>query len=108
MSTKLAKSWKSKKPCMGTYNCFSGGIIHTLLAAGMEDFEGFHSIDILEFLPIDFTGFGIIVLIMVLMDVPKWWSHKQRNHDDQAGITDNGTCYITQPKCTIPQPRYTN
>ena len=44
MSTKLAESWKSKVPCKGTYNCFSSGITHTILAVGMADFECFHSI----------------------------------------------------------------
>ena len=44
MSTKLAESWKSKVPCKGTYNCFSSGITHTILAIGMTDLENFHSI----------------------------------------------------------------
>ena len=35
MSTKLAESWKSKEPCKETYNCFSSGITHTILAVGM-------------------------------------------------------------------------
>jgi len=56
----------------------------------MADFEGFHNIDffikfpnwLLGFLPVDFTAFGIIVLVIVLMGIPKWRSYKQRNHDD--------------------------
>jgi len=63
----------------------------------MTDFECFHSIEffirfpnwLMGFLPVDFTAFGIILLVIVLMAIPKWWSNKQRNHDDQAGITDN-------------------
>ena len=97
MSTKLAESWKSKEPCKGIYNCFSSGITHTILAVGMTDFECFHSIEffirfpnwLLGFFPIVFTAFGIILLVIVLMDIPKWCSNKQQNHDDQAGITDN-------------------
>jgi len=96
MSTKLAESWKSKVPCKGTYNCFSSGITHTILAVGMADFECFHSIEffirfpnwLLGFLPVDFTAFDIILLpvdftafdiillVIVLMDIPKWWSNK--------------------------------
>ena len=84
MSTKLAESCKSKGPCKGTYNYFSSGITHTILAVGMANFECFHSIDFfirfpnwfLGFLPVDFTAFSIILLVIVLMDIPKWWSHK--------------------------------
>ena len=101
MSTKLAESQKSKEPCKGTYNCFSSSITHTILAVGMVDFKCFHNTKffirfpswLLGLLPIDFIAFGIILLI-VLMDIPKWWSDKQRNHDDQVGITDNRTCYM--------------
>ena len=88
--------------CIGTYNCFSSGITHTILAVGMVDFKCFHNMKffirfpnwLLGFLPVDFTAFGIILLVIVLMDIPKWWSNKQRNDEDQAGITDNRTCYM--------------
>ena len=80
MSTKLAEAWKSKEPCKGNYNCFSSGITHSILAVGMTDFECFHNIEffirfsncLLGFLPIDFTSFGIILLVIVLMDILKW------------------------------------
>jgi len=85
MSTKLAESWKSKEPCKGNYNYFSSGITHSILAVGMTDFECLHNIEfiirfpnwLLGFLPIDFTAFSIIFLVIVLMDIPKWWSNKQ-------------------------------
>jgi len=51
----------------------------------MADFECFHNIEffirfsncLLGFLPIDFTSFGIILLVIVLMDIPKWWSNSE-------------------------------
>ena len=107
MSTKLAESCKSKEPCKGTYNYFSSGITHTILAVGMADFECFHSIEFFirfpnwlpGFLSVDFTAFDIILFVIVLMDIPKWWSDRQRNHDDQARITDNRTCYMCVCAC---------
>jgi len=67
----------------------------------MADLERFHNINFfisctnlrLGFLLVDFSGFRISVLVLVLIDVPKWWLENQQNHEKQAGATDNGTCY---------------
>jgi hypothetical protein len=64
-----------KKECTGTYNCVSSCGTHTLLAVGMADLEGFHGIHffisfinlVLGFILVDFSGFGIVVIVRVLM-----------------------------------------
>ena len=68
---------------------FSSRVAHTLLAAGMADLEGFHGIDflvnftnlLLEFHLIEFSGTYRVLLVLVLMDAPKWWLDKQQNQE---------------------------
>ena len=59
------------------------------LAAGMADLEGFHDIDffvsftnlLMRFLLVEFSGIYRVLLVLVLMDAPKWWSDKQQNQE---------------------------
>ena len=56
---------------------------------GMADLEGFHDIDffvsfpnlLLGFLLVEFSGIYRVLLVLVLMDAPKWWSDKQQNQE---------------------------
>jgi hypothetical protein len=53
----------------------------------MANFEGFHGINLfisftnmlLGFLLVEFSGIYRVLLVLVLMDAPKWWSDKQQN-----------------------------
>jgi len=55
----------------------------------MADLEGFHNIDffvsfpnlLLGFLLVEFSGIYRVLLVLVLMDAPKWWSDKQQNQE---------------------------
>ena len=72
-----------------TYSCFPSHVAHTLLAAGVADVEGFHGIDffvsftnlLLGFHLVEFSGISRVLLVLVLMDAPKWWSDKQQNQE---------------------------
>jgi hypothetical protein len=64
-----------QKECTWTYNCVSSRVTHTLLAAGMVYLEGFHNIHffvsfinlVLGFILVNFSGFYILVLVLVLV-----------------------------------------
>ena len=55
----------------------------------MADLEGFDGIDffvnftnlLLGFLLVEFSGIYRVLLVLVLMDAPKWWSDKQQNQE---------------------------
>jgi hypothetical protein len=55
----------------------------------MAILEGFHGLDffvsftnlLMRFLLVEFSGIYRVLLVLVLMDAPKWWSDKQQNQE---------------------------